>query len=99
MPPYTRASTPPPILVADRDRQTNVSDTIADALVQGDPVAVEQLIAHVLRRAHRMAEALSEPNEARAILHVAHSFADELAIADSQFDRVRFIQTATDGPS
>jgi hypothetical protein len=88
-----------PILVADPNRQANDSDTIAEALIQGDPVAVEQLIAHVLCRAHRMAEALSAPNEARAILHVARSFADELATADPTFDRLRFIQTATNGPS
>ena len=93
------SSTHAPISGADRNRQTNDSDTIADALIHGDPVPVEQLIAHVLCRAHRMAEALSAPNEARAILHVAQSFADELAIADPKFDRLRFIQAATDGPS
>lgn len=93
------SSTHAPIPGADRNRQTNDSDTIADALIRGDPVPVEQLIAHVLRRAHRMAEALSAPNEARAILHVAQSFADDLAIVDPQFDRLRFIQAATDWPS
>jgi hypothetical protein len=31
--------------------------------------AVDQLIARVLGRAHQMAEALNEPNRARAILH------------------------------
>jgi hypothetical protein len=93
------SETPMPIVVAGRDRQTSESDEIADALAQGDPVAVAQLIAHVLRRAHRMAERLESPGEARAILHVAHSFADELAIADPQFDRLRFIRTAMDRPS
>jgi hypothetical protein len=93
------SSTHAPIPGADRNRQTNHSDTIADTLIQGDPVPVEQLIAHVLRRAHRMAETLRAPNEARAILHVAQSFADDLAFADPKFDRLRFIQTATDGPS
>ena len=93
------SSTHAPIPGTDRDRQTNDSDTIADALIRRDPVPVEQLIAHVLRRAHRMAETLSAPNEARAILHVAQSFADDLAIADPNFDRLRFIQAATDGPS
>ena len=61
--------------------------------------AVDQLIARVLGRAHQMAEALNEPNQARAILHVAQSFADELAMADARFDRVRFIKDATEGPS
>jgi hypothetical protein len=30
---------------------------------------------------------------------VAHSFADELAVADPEFDRLRFIQTVTESPS
>jgi hypothetical protein len=92
-------STHPPTVVADGNRQTNDSDTTADALIQGDPVAVERLIAHVLGRAHRMAETLNAPDEARAILEVAHSFADELAIADPGFDRLRFIEAVTDRPS
>jgi hypothetical protein len=86
-------------VVADQDRQTNDSDTIADALMQGDPVAVQELIAHVLGRAHRMAESFDAPDEARVILRVAHSFADELAVADPEFDRLRFIQTVTESPS
>jgi hypothetical protein len=56
-----------------------------------------QLIARVLGRAHRTAESLDEPNEARAILHLAQSFADELAAADPRFDRLGFIRDAT-GP-
>lgn len=76
-----------------------MSATIDDALVQGDPIAVEQLIADVLCRAHATAEALNAPNEARAILQVAHSFADELATTNPQFDRMRFIDAATRDPS
>jgi hypothetical protein len=72
-----------------------MSATIDDALVQGDPIAVEQLITDVLCRAHRTAEALNAPDEARVILRVAHSFADELAATDPLFDRVRFIDAAT----
>jgi hypothetical protein len=87
------------VVVADQNRQTNDSNAIADALAQGDPVAIEELIAHVLGRAHRMAERFNAPDEARAIFHAAHSFADELAGADPQFDRLRFIQTATNSPS
>jgi hypothetical protein len=63
------------------------------------PEAVDQLIARVLRRAHRKAEAVNARSEARAILHVAHSFADELAAADPGFDRLRFIKEATEDPS
>jgi hypothetical protein len=69
------------------------------ALGPGDAVAVEELIAYVLRRAHRMANAFNAPNEARAILHVAHSFADELATANPRFDRRRFIRAATEPPA
>jgi hypothetical protein len=87
------------VVVADHDRQPYDTDPIADALVQGDPLAVEQLIAHVLGRAHRVAERLGSPGEARAIFHVAHCFADELTGADPQFDRLRFIRTATDSSS
>jgi hypothetical protein len=46
-----------------------------------------------------MAEDLDTPIEARAILHVAHSFADELATTNPRFDRLRFIRAATEGPS
>jgi hypothetical protein len=82
-----------------QDRQTDDIDAIPGALIHDDLVAVERLIAHVLGRAHRTAESFDAPNEARAILHVAHSFADELAAADPQFDRERFMHAATDGSS
>jgi hypothetical protein len=49
-------------------------------------------VAEVLGRAHRTAEAANEPGEARAILGVAHSFADELAAARGDFDREGFIR-------
>ena len=86
------------VAVANGNRQNDSVD-IANALAQGDPVAIEELIAHVLGRAHRTAERSNGPDEARAIFHVAHSFADELAGADPQFDRQRFIRTATNSPS
>jgi hypothetical protein len=75
--------------------QTVVGGNLDDALVQADPVAVEQLIARVLCRAHRTAEELDATNEARAILEVAHSFADELTTMNPQFDRMQFIEAAT----
>jgi len=59
----------------------------------------DQLIAGVLCRAHHSAIALDAPDEARAILHLAQSFADELAGADPCFDRSRFIREATEDPS
>jgi hypothetical protein len=70
-----------------------------DALVEGDPREVEQLIARVLGRAHRLAESYDAPSEARSVLQLAHSFADELAVVDPEFDRARFIHLVTDGRS
>jgi hypothetical protein len=62
----------------------------------GEPVVAEEEIVQVLARAHRTAELQNAPNEARAILHVARSFADELARTDPEFDRTRFIEAFTD---
>jgi hypothetical protein len=53
----------------------------------------------VLSRAQETMEAHNSPNEARAILHVAHSFADEPATLDPRFDRLPFIKDATEDPS
>jgi hypothetical protein len=58
--------------------------------------AVEELIVRVLCRAHRTMEANSSPGEARAILHVAHSFAEELKDLDPRFDHLQFIKKATE---
>ena len=69
------------------------------ALVEGDLEAVDQFVARVLRRAHESAEARNEPNEARAILGVAHLFADELNDSHAGFDRLGFVTAATEGPS
>ena len=56
-------------------------------------------ICEVLGRAHRTAAAANQPGEARAILHVAHTFADELAAARADFDRERFIGEIIKRPS
>jgi hypothetical protein len=64
-----------------------------------DCVAVEQMIAQVLRRAHRKAMALNSPDDARGVLYVAHCFADELAAANPQFDRLQFSRAVTDHQS
>jgi hypothetical protein len=77
----------------------NTSATSAPMALVRDPESVDQLIARVLSRAHRMTEALDAPSEARAILHVAHSFADELATLDPRFDRLQFIKDVTEDPS
>jgi hypothetical protein len=76
-----------------------VDPSALPAHVETPNEAVDRLIARVLGRGHRMAEALNEPNQARAILRVAQSFADELATADQQFDRLQFIKDATEDQS
>jgi hypothetical protein len=58
--------------------------------------ALDELIVRVLSRAHETMEARNSPDEARAVLHVAHSFADELATLDPRFDRLQFIKDITD---
>jgi hypothetical protein len=78
---------------------TTLTSPAEEALVSSDPEALEQLIARVLRGAHRTMEATGSPDEARAILHVARSFADELSTLNPRFDRVQFIKDATDDPS
>jgi hypothetical protein len=60
---------------------------------------VDELIARVLRRAHGTMEARNAPGEARAVLEVAHSFADELATLDPRFDRMQFIKDVTEDPA
>jgi hypothetical protein len=61
--------------------------------------AVDHLIARVLRRAHHAAMAVGAPGEARAILEVAQSFADELATTLAGFDRVPFVAAVTEDVS
>jgi hypothetical protein len=59
----------------------------------------ERFIARVLRRAYLAAVAVGEPDQARAILDVAQSFADELASADAGFDRLAFVAAVTEDVS
>jgi hypothetical protein len=77
------------------DCREALRDLLGDALLRKDPEAIDELIARVLLRAHRTAEDLNAPSEARVILHVAHSFAEELATTNPQFDRVGFVRAAT----
>jgi hypothetical protein len=72
---------------------------VTHALVEGDAEAVDQFVARVLRGAHESAEARNAPSEARAILGVAHLFADELTANHPGFDRLSFVAAATEGPS
>ena len=70
-----------------------------ELLVAGEPLAVDEFIARVLGQAHEAAYAHAAPDEARVILALAQLFADELARADLQFDRLRFIHAATEEPA
>jgi hypothetical protein len=69
------------------------------ALLESDEEALDQFVARVLRRAHESAEARNAPSEARAILEVAHMFADEWIAGNPGFDRFGFVEAATGGPS
>ena len=66
---------------------------------RSDRVAVDQYIADVLRTAHQTAEAADEPDDARAILHVAELFAEKLAETIPHFDRLRFVNAITRDPA
>ena len=81
------------------DNRTVVGRYVNPALVEGDRERVDQFVARVLRRAHHSAEASNAPSEARAILGLAHLFADELTDSDPGFDRLSFVAAATEGPS
>jgi hypothetical protein len=56
-------------------------------------------LVEVLGRAHQTALAANEPGEARAILNVAQEFANELAGARPDFDRMRFLREITEDRS
>ena len=81
------------------DSRSVVGRYIDHALVKGDAEAVDRFVARVLRRAHQSAEARNAPNEARAILELAHLFADELIASQPEFDRLGFVEAATESPS
>ena len=70
-----------------------------ELLVAGEPLAVDEFVARVLDQAHQVACANNAPDEARVILGLAHLFADELAKTNSRFDRLRFIEAATEEPA
>ena len=81
------------------DSRSVVDRYIEHALVEGDPEAIDKFVARVLRRAHQTAEARNAPSEARAILGLAHLFADELTASHPGFDRLGFVTAATEDPS
>ena len=85
--------------LAGPDSRSVAGRYLDQALVDSGAEAIDQFVARVLRRAHQSAEARNAPNEARAILDVAHMFADELIAGDPGFDRFGFVEAATEGPS
>jgi hypothetical protein len=76
-----------------------VNTLTSPAPVTSDAQRVEELIARVLGRAHRAMEALDAPHDARTILQIAQSFADELTTLDAGFDRMQFIRAITEDAS
>jgi hypothetical protein len=85
--------------LADADSRSVVGRFMDHALVDGDSDAVDEFVARVLRQAHQSAEARNAADEARAILGLAHLFADELTAGDPGFDRISFVTAATEGPA
>jgi hypothetical protein len=71
---------------------TQLAPSLHTTALDTNPEPVDRLIGRVLHQAHRSSETVNAPNEARAILHVTESFADELAIVNPRFDRLRFIK-------
>jgi hypothetical protein len=79
------------------DASPEVTDRSAeDDLVEVGIDTVGRFIARVLHRAHQAALAVGAPDEARAVLALAQSFADELARADAGFDRLAFVAAVTE---
>ena len=81
------------------DSHSAVGRYMKHALVEGDPEAVDQFVARILHRAYQTAYARNASSESRAILAVAHLFADELTASHPGFDRLGFVTAATKGPS
>lgn len=65
------------------------------AAEQHDLLEIEKFIARVLERAHTTAMSSDNTDEARAIFHLAMSFAEEMEVRTPGFDRFRFIDAAT----
>jgi len=64
-----------------------------------DRESTDEFVARVLDQAHQAARAQAAPDEARVILRLAQSFADELEKSNQCFDRLRFIAAAVEEPT
>jgi small nuclear ribonucleoprotein (snRNP)-like protein len=67
-----------------------------EVLVGGELLALDDFVAGVLHRAYETVETLRSPGEHRTILRIAHLFADRLAATHLPFDRLHFIEAATE---
>jgi hypothetical protein len=81
-----------PVPITDTE---GVVRRLYDAPVPAEPRVVEEFIAGVLRHAHRTTVADNDPDDTRGVLYMTHCFADALAIADPQFDRMLFVRAVT----
>ena len=71
-------------------------NTLTSPAHTGRDETVDELIARVLCQAHRAMCDRETPKEARIVLNVAHSFADELTTLYPGFDRVQFVRDVTE---
>jgi broad specificity phosphatase PhoE len=84
--------------VTDTAPAAESPEIATEVFKRGEPLAIDQFIAGVLRRAHQTVEPLRAPSEARTILRVAHLFADDLEQTDLPFDRLPFIEAVMEDP-
>ena len=83
--------------VTDTAPAADSPEIATELLKGGEPLAIDQFIAGVLRRAHESLEPLRSPSEHREIFAVARLFADDLERTDPAFDRERFIEAVAEG--
>lgn len=83
--------------VTDEPASSEVPVHLAnEVLVSGELLALDDFVAGVLHRACETVEPLRSPGEHRTILRIAHLFANRLAATHLPFDRLHFIDAATE---
>ena len=94
--PYGETSDRHEIAAEQSPRSADGDKVIANhATDQDDPLRIVKFIAGVLERAHTTAMTGNNTDEARAIFHLAMSFAEEFETGTPEFDRLRFLDAAT----